>query len=199
MPDETARLRHLYTSERAYVTMTRAQLRAVRGRLPRGGGGARGRGSAMKHALPRVLLVGESNPYGVDPRYALYPAPAGSAGAHLCRGILGMTAYEYLRTFERVNLLTGPKWSAPWARQAAEALTAKHRVLLGARVAAAHGLEFKPFTTARDPAWDGGWLAVVLPHPSGRSRLWNDKGAADHARRLVLDLVALAGGAAQAR
>lgn len=146
-------------------------------------------------ASPRVLLVGEVNPYGADPAFALYPRPRWSAGGRLC-ALLGMRPAEYREAFDRCNLLAGPKWSAPAARRAAEGLTATHRVLLGSRVAAAHGLKFEPFTTARDPGWGGGWVAVILPHPSGRSRLWSDAGAADHARRLVLDLVALARGQA---
>ena len=136
----------------------------------------------------RVLLVGESNPFGADPRYALHPRPPGCTGARLCYGILGMTAHEYLRTFDRVDLLTGPRWSVPWAREAANALTARYRVLLGARVAEAHGFDFRPFTHV-----DAGWgRGVILSHPSGRSRLWGDAGAVERARRLVLDLVALA-------
>ena len=146
----------------------------------------------------RVLLVGESNPYGADPRFALYPEPPGCAGARLCE-ILGMSKREYLLTFDRVNLLGGARrrWSAASAREAACALaasveTARYRVLLGARVAAAHGLAFKPFMKDGPQCGHavcqcGSWL--VLPHPSGRSRLWNEPGAAERARGLVLQLV----------
>lgn len=143
----------------------------------------------------RVLLVGESNPYGADPRFALYPEPPGCAGARLC-AILGMTDREYLRTFDRWNLCT-LVWSNRSGRQAALRLTAGSRVLLGARVAAAHGVPFAPFTM-QGPCGPGvcacgRWL--ILPHPSGRSRLWDAPGAADRARLLVLDLVAQARGA----
>ena len=141
----------------------------------------------------RVLLVGESNPYGADPRLALYPSPPGCAGARLC-GILLMTGREYLQTFDRTNLLEGSRWSAPWARESANALSVgnrrRYRVLLGARVAAAHGVPFAPYTF-RGPC--GHWL--ILPHPSGRSRLWCEPGAAERARRLVLALVEEARGA----
>ena len=143
----------------------------------------------------RVLLVGESNPYGADPRFALYPEPPGCAGARLC-AILGMTDREYLRTFDRVNLLGNGRWSLPAAREAAQTVTARYRVLLGARVAAAHGVPFLPFYRCAPPWLEAGpqnWL--VLPHPSGRSRLWNEPGAAERARRLVLALVAEVRGA----
>lgn len=141
---------------------------------------------------PRVLLVGESNPYGADPYFALYPEPPGCAGARLC-AILGMTDREYLHTFDRCNLTT-LVWSLPSARQAATRLTAEYRVLLGARVAAAHGLTFEPFCNVQDDGWRG----VILPHPSGRSRLWNEPGAAARARKLVLELVGLAEGSLRA-
>ena len=136
--------------------------------------------------MSRVLLVGESNPYGADPRFALYPEPPGCAGARLC-AILGMTDREYLTTFDRHNLCT-LVWSMPSARRAAGRLTAEYRVLLGSRVTAAHGLTFEPFCNAQD----NGWRGVILPHPSGRSRLWNEASSTERARRLVLDLVALA-------
>jgi hypothetical protein len=41
--------------------------------------------------MEKIVLVGESNPYGADPYYALYPAPDGSAGHRLCCLVLGMT------------------------------------------------------------------------------------------------------------
>ena len=135
--------------------------------------------------MAKVLLVGESNPYGSDPRFALYPKPAGCAGARLC-AILGVTDREYLQAFDRCNLTT-LAWSLPSARRAAGRLTAKYRVLLGGRVAAAHGVEFIPFARVDGRGARRGWL--VLPHPSGRSRLWNKPGTAVEARRLVLDLV----------
>ena len=149
--------------------------------------------------MSRVLLVGESNPYGADPRFALYPEPPGCAGARLC-AILGMTDREYLRTFDRANLCT-LVFSLRSARFAAHRLTAEYRVLLGARVTAAHGLDFVSFTvnqcagcySCQYQGHPHPWrAALILPHPSGRSRFWNAPGAAERARRLVCDLVALA-------
>ena len=148
--------------------------------------------------VDRVLLVGESNPYGADPRLALYPEPPGCAGARLCV-ILGMTDREYLRTFHRVNLLEGPRWSAAQAKIAAGRWVAQFRVLLGARVTRAHDFDFKPWTRFDDHRGDCEYDCprpaslcmhyVILPHPSGRSRLWNEPGAAERAPRLVLALV----------
>ena len=136
----------------------------------------------------KVLLVGEYNPYGGDPRMALYPAPGGSSGQRLA-AILGYARADYLRTFDRVNLLDRSHWSVPEARRAVATLTHRYRVLHGARVAAAHGVPFVPFARCSalwpsDPG-RGAWL--MLPHPSGRSRLWN--AGASNAALLVRALV----------
>jgi hypothetical protein len=55
--------------------------------------------------LSKPLLVGEVNPYGGDPYYALYPAPDGCSGHRLCYLILGMRREDYLESFERINLV----------------------------------------------------------------------------------------------
>jgi hypothetical protein len=39
-----------------------------------------------------TLLLGEANPYGGDPRYALYPEPEGSSGWRLCHMVMGLGA-----------------------------------------------------------------------------------------------------------
>jgi uracil-DNA glycosylase len=55
-------------------------------------------------------------------------------------------------------------------------------VLLGARVAQAFALKFTPFSVvaACNPA-----QFVILPHPSGLSRAWNEPGAFDRARGVL--------------
>ena len=162
--------------------------------------------------MTRALLVGEHNPYSGRAEDALYPWPPESAAGRLCRG-LGMSEEEYLAAFERRNLLRTVRWSAPAAREAARTLSAEFpalpRVLLGARVARAFGLAFEPFTFTLvgplDP--DGqlslgaaaptatGSLTLVLPHPSGRSRAWDEPGAWARARERVASILrAVAGG-----
>ena len=66
----------------------------------------------------RVWLVGEHNPYGADPEFALYPLPANATGGRLQRLILGVSMTDYMRHYERVNLCTD-KFSVTAARQAA--------------------------------------------------------------------------------
>jgi hypothetical protein len=143
---------------------------------------------------PKPLLVGELNPYGADSYFALYPAPPGCAGDRLCRLVLQMEPDEYLARFERVNLCSG-RWSAPAARRRADELTChvNHRysalVLLGAKVADAFGLAFSPFNAVPSGR---GCLAVMLPHPSGRCRLWREPGAYKLARTVLREAGVLA-------
>jgi hypothetical protein len=126
-----------------------------------------------------VTFVGESNPYGGNPVYALYPEPHGCTGWRLCHLILKMDPGVYRDTYGRANLVRGA-WSMPRAREAAAALRATgHRfVLLGAKVAAAFGHRFEPFTTPVT-------TELILPHPSGLNRMWAEPGMFDRAREAV--------------
>lgn len=138
----------------------------------------------------RIWLVGEHNPYSADPRLALFPAPAQSAGARLC-AMLGMGRAEYLKEFERRNLMPHEVagWSAPAARLRADEVLRAHPigdglVLLGARVSAAFGADFRSMLFRPRFVQVGagdvlrGLNVLVLPHPSGRSREWNRPEAA---------------------
>lgn len=150
--------------------------------------------SPAEPEVDRVLLVGEINPYGSDPRFALYPSPVGSAG-HRLAAILGMEAREYLRAFARVNLLTtATRWSTPAGRAAARALTHSRRILLGAKVCAAHGVPFVPFTFVDEHSTTdyGTWRGLILPHPSGINRAWNLASNKALARDLVRDFLVAA-------
>jgi hypothetical protein len=150
---------------------------------------------------PKVWLIGETNPYQHDPersiRYAMYPDPPESAGGRLCELILGMEHRDYLRAFERRNLLAGPwegKGVTERARASAACLTwemaeGDQVLLLGAKVVDAFfpGEEWGPFACFHVPAGRGNPHAVgaeghrgpflhfaALPHPSGLNRFWND-------------------------
>lgn len=157
----------------------------------------------------RPLLVGELNPHGIDPRFALYPLPEGSTGHRLCTKVMGLARGAYLRAFDRANLCTG-RWSMREARDRARLIDAERTaapevpiVLFGRKVCEAFGVWEEPFTIARRyrPAALGvlgdqraGQVArtyVVLPHPSGRCRAWNDPSAFARARRVLADAGAL--------
>ena len=94
---------------------------------------------------PRTWLIGEQNPYGADPAFALYPLPENAAGARL-----------------------------------------------GARVSAAFGVPFRE--RLFDPevcvlrAPDIRRRILVAPHPSGRSREWNDPRAPERLRAALARL-----------
>lgn len=129
----------------------------------------------------KPLLVGEANPYGGDPHFALYPAPDGCSGHRLCCLILKMRRADYLREFERKNLCPH-KWNLREAREhAAELRTWRAPLILfGAKVAMAFEFDpFEPFTVS-----DGG-KTLVLPHPSGLCRTWQEPDAFVRARELV--------------
>ena len=143
----------------------------------------------------KPLLVGETNPYQSDPRlaqrYALYPDPPRCAGWNLCHTIMQLDEGEYLRRFDRVNLCFG-HWSLPAARQRAHQLQFDRRkdgqhvfVLFGTRVSSAFTFQFVPYTR-HEKRWCASLFHyVILPHPSGLSRAWNEPGAYERARAVL--------------
>jgi hypothetical protein len=142
--------------------------------------------------IARPFLVGESNPYGSDPAMALYPLPEGSSGARLCAA-LEMHPSEYLANFERRNLLLGEEtWSESLARWRAARVHADASglpiILLGRRVARAFGLGDLLFFERVDR----GGPITLLPHPSGRCRVWCEAETATRARKLAWAAVAQA-------
>ena len=138
----------------------------------------------------KPLLVGEANPYGASPAMALYPLPEGASGDRLCRLIMGLERRDYLKRFDRVNLCP-ERWSQPLARANARAImNGEDRVvvLLGSKVAGAFGYLYEPFTVKKQDWVEGGTgprTFVLLPHPSGLCRAWNNDGAYDKAREAL--------------
>lgn len=146
----------------------------------------------MDQPRSKVLLVGEDNPYGSDPRYALYPYPAHSAGGRLCHKLFKMHPHVYIRVFSRVNLCS-QKWGIQEARETAQGILrvpagSKPVVLFGSKVAQAFGIgagvrwlgdeEAPPMTIE-------GHQIFLVPHPSGRNRIWNDPKAQERAWRIL--------------
>lgn len=124
------------------------------------------------------IFVGECNPYGEDPRYALYDEPTNASGARL-RRILGLERRNYFAC-GRVNLCTGA-WSLKDARARAVELLAAFPgcrfVLLGRKVAAGFRQKGDAFTTSE--------RFVLLPHPSGLCRVWDEPGTVELAREML--------------
>ena len=152
----------------------------------------------------KPLLVGEANPYQSDPRlaqrYALYPDPPHCAGWNLCHKILQLSEGEYLSRFDRVNLCHR-NWSVIEARKKAVEVSSDERtfVLFGAKVTRVfawmlgHEDNFNPFTWHEESHRVGPLETpthvvrryLVLPHPSGLSRAWNEPGAYERARSVL--------------
>ncbi len=138
------------------------------------------RRSAVVGESPTVLVVGELNPYGADPRMALFHLPRRASGDRL-RQILGLSDVDYSRLLAKLNLCAG-RWSTPAARRRARLVletgaAPRVLVLLGQRVRDAFGApDFYRVGVV------GEKLVATLPHPSGLCRLWNDPGAVGRAR-----------------
>lgn len=134
-----------------------------------------------------VLLVGETNPFGGDPAFALYHEPRHSSGNQL-RLILGLTDDDY-EALDKVNLCVG-RWSVRAARETwAHLMPRPLIVLLGQKVRAGTSGP-APFETERR----GPSLLLGLPHPSGLNRTWHEPGTRRLARDCFLAARALATG-----
>jgi hypothetical protein len=128
----------------------------------------------------KPILVGEVNPYTWSDEYHdLYPAPEHSAGWRLCCVILGMDRKAYIEQFDRINLCRGT-WRLAEAKKKTAELIAQERpkILLGSKVCNAFDRHFDPFQIDV-------YGNLVLPHPSGRCRLWFAAGAVERARVAV--------------
>ena len=144
----------------------------------------------------KPILVGLHNPHSPYAEFALWPYPHGGSGDRLCR-LLGLTPMEYLALFDRVNLLIGGGGALVWSRTMArmarhracelleyyarEEKSPRHWILLGARVCAAFALPFEPMLERRL----NGDFVSVLPHPSGRCRVWNAPASVAYVKRIA--------------
>lgn len=141
--------------------------------------------------MSKPLIVGELNPYGSDPRYALFPFPLHATGGRL-RKILGLSLSAYMNGFDKMNLCTG-RWSQPEARRKAAEVMLQSRtpiVLLGRKVAGAFfpAGPPEPFTVAHETRFSVAPV-YLIPHPSGMCREWNDPQAIPKVRALLAPLL----------
>jgi hypothetical protein len=156
-----------------------------------------------------ALLVGESNPYRAEERFALYPWPPNCAGHRLQERVMGVSVHDYFHHYRRVNLCAGP-WDSREAEKSCVAILcgkpvpAPVVVLLGKRVAEAFGVGMRVFPVHPSDVAGSTRLAtfcttllrlripeprtvkvVCLPHPSGLARPWNEPGAFERARDVL--------------
>ena len=149
----------------------------------------------------KPILIGQAPPpprKDGKPCIPLFPLPKNQAGGRLCT-FLGLSRTQYLRAFDRVNLLQdfpgrSPDGRAdlfpmPLARVAAAAirpflLDRPLVVLVGRGVATAFGHpRLAWFEEAVDVA---GFRVMPIPHPSGRSREYNSEATRDQLRARLL-------------
>ena len=140
-----------------------------------------------------VLLLGESNPYGSNPEFALYCYPPGCAGYRL-HHILGLPQHQYL-ALHRKNLCDGD-WSKEQAKKRARELISsaapwRVMVLLGRKVTETFekvALRDVPLVPFSSRMCSPSLTLVSLPHPSGRNAAaWNLQARA-RARQLLREL-----------
>lgn len=148
-------------------------------------------------ACRRVLLVGELNPYGADPDYALYYEPPNSAGGRLQRVVLGLPARQWYLPIWRVNLCAGSFDREAAAARVADLLCEapwRTIILLGKQVKRAFGLPAQPRTLVERDFWHtvttiGPTRRIIgIPHPSGRNPLWGDRANVERARLLLREV-----------
>lgn len=139
----------------------------------------------------RPVLLGMNNPLSQRPEHALFPRPSGCTGNRLLRllqrRVPEATERDYLRAFDRRNLLVGA-WSNARAREAARDLSVplagRTVVVLGGAVRRALGL---PEQLVHPVEMDGvTWRQ--LPHPSGLNHWYNSEECKDVAALLLEEL-----------
>lgn len=132
----------------------------------------------------RLYVLGLNNPQG---KPALDPAIVGSAGWRLWR-LSTLSLDDWLKRTQRVNLLEPGPLPRDYRRQAkvrgeylATLIRGRTVVLLGNDVSRAVGHEAAPLR------WVGSW--VVIPHPSGLCRFYNDPVCRAAVGALLTDLL----------
>ena len=130
------------------------------------------------------IVVGELNPYGADPYYALYDEPKGASGDRL-RRIFGLSRDTYARLDKR-NICDG-KWSIVAARLCADSIISERRplILLGSKVHSAFGYDDLDAPSIVAPDQSVHPARLIMPHPSGLCRRWREPGIVDYIRDLL--------------
>lgn len=140
----------------------------------------------------RVLMIGQApGKAGALPGTELV---GGYTGERLRRAF-GGTLWQYVRRFERRNLLREFPGAGPFgdrfprteaaeaARSIAPLLRGRKVLFVGIAVAQAFRLRGSPMTWHTDPTLGCEW--AVLPHPSGRNPWWNSHENREQAARFL--------------
>ena len=138
------------------------------------------------------LLIGQSPGPNTSPEFPLYPIPSWCAGGRLMK-IMGLTRGQYLKTFDRMNLLPyfpgqhqhGDKFPMAPAKLAAAVvrplLSDRTVILIGRSVANAFGFDSVSLfhvwcdyqVRRRCLGQPYKMRFAIVPHPSGRNHWYN--------------------------
>lgn len=137
--------------------------------------------------MRRPLLLGLDNPHGDHPGAALLPRPKSGAGGRLF-AMAGMPWSRYNRVFQRLNIVDIDAHSSAWERE--DYYRDRTVVVCGKeawRRLAWLGLPRSNFfTSSRMERLCSRF--VLIPHPSGRCREYNDPTVVARTRRLLRGL-----------
>lgn len=141
--------------------------------------------------MSKIVLVGQAR----NPRGGSFEPLDGASGRRLS-ALAGMDHAAFLERFERVNLLEEGEPGKPFdvraARERADVLReqwqGRKAVLLGRGVAAAFRLVSDDYQWFKPIEIPPGLEVVVMPHPSGISRWWNEADNVASAREFMLQL-----------
>jgi hypothetical protein len=146
--------------------------------------------------VPKIILVGQAPGRRSDPKEPF----SGNSGRRLA-ALAGLDHAEFLKRFERVNLLDGWPGGGPHkgdsfdlraardkADQLREGWKGRKAVLLGRGVAAAFRLVPDDYGWFQPLEVPPGLEVAVMPHPSGISHWWNDPDNVQRAREYMLRL-----------
>jgi hypothetical protein len=132
-----------------------------------------------------------NNPVSSEPGHELYPAPPGCTGHRIWMMLnskTGASKSQYLRTFDRRNLVSGKTWSRGRAVEAGrvliEELVGREVVVFGEEPRRALGLQ----KLLIHPQVMFGVTWRQLPHPSGRCLWYNDPDCRALAAALLAEL-----------
>jgi len=144
---------------------------------------------------PAPLLVGQRPPAGGSPRAPLFPSPPNCAGWRLWE-LTGLPyRLDYLRSFWRINVIEEPGAGFLKRDVSGERLDFLRGLLVDERVSGVvfcgsavaevcgyHATMYLPFS-----GYEKGrpFAGVVIPHPSGRNRRYNDQAQRDRAREVL--------------
>lgn len=151
--------------------------------------------------MNRPVLIGMNSPQSVDPVDALRPWDSRSAGGRLLamlqesatrREVSVPTAEDYMRVFDRRNLIDSLTWDARAARarggSVIESLPDESEVVFcGTEVCKCLRLKREPWGVVTTYTWlpELRIRYCTIPHPSGLNHIYNDPAMREYVGSLL--------------